>query len=153
MADPAAGRTHHLDQLATKVRTQRDEAADSIAALIEIEQGMLRDLLATFPDIDQTLLGGLLLHLGGRMSGLRKRLPSSLEPQTAAIFVNLLQLAGERLWHGKPPVTWACPYLLVGGATCTAVLTAADEAELEPRIRGHLEMNHPETRRERRAAG
>lgn len=149
--DRVAVRDARLDQIAAQVRQQREAGGPHVQLLVDVEQALLTDVLANFPDLDLTTLGGLLLHLGGRMSSVADRLPEQIKPHTAAMFVNLLQLVGERLWHRQPPVVWPCPYRYEGGAPCKAELTAPTDDELESKIAGHLALHHPNNRRERRA--
>jgi hypothetical protein len=148
---PDSRTTSTLDQLAARITTHREQNPPQVAALLDYEQTFMTNLLATFPELDPAQLGGVLLFVGAQLADLAANLPEQMRPNSAPIVVNVVQMAGERLYTGKPPATWACPYTLVGGAVCTTSLTARDEEQLEPRIAGHLEMNHPDTRRERRA--
>ena len=142
----------NLDQLAARITAHREGNPPQVAALLDYEQTFLANLLVTFPELDATQLGGVLLFVGAQLAEVAASLPEPMRANAAPIVVNIVQMAGERLYTGKPPVTWDCPYLLVGGARCTKQLTARDDEQLEPRILGHLEMHHPDTRRERRAS-
>jgi len=141
--------TAQLDQLAATINAQRVQP--HVQALGEYEQRMLAELLAAFPDVEQTTIGAILLYHGGRLAQLGSSLPDPLKPHVGPILCNLTQMCGERLWTGQPPVVWHCPHTLVGGKACPKVLTARDEEQLAPRVAGHLELSHPDTRAERRA--
>lgn len=151
-AVPAANVTANLDQLAARITAHRDAGAPHVAALSEYEQTFMAELQTAFPDLDVQALGAVLLYAGARMAEVATNLPPEMRPTAAPIIVNLLQLAGERLYTGKPPIVWRCPYTLVGGKACTKVLTAKDDEQLAPRVAGHLELSHPNTRQERRAS-
>jgi hypothetical protein len=143
--------TAKLDQLAARITTHRDNNAPHVAALLDYEQTLMAELRTAFPDIDLPQLGGILLYVGARMAELATALPPEQRPNAAPIIVNIVQMAGERFWTGKPPIVWECPHILVGGTKCTKVLTAKDEEQLTPRVAGHLELSHPDTRAERRS--
>jgi hypothetical protein len=138
-----------LDQVAARIISQRDTPHAKMLA--DQEQRLMAELINAFPDTDLTLIGGILLYAGARMAEFGGSLPEQLRPQAGPVIVNLLQMAGERLWNGQPPIVWHCPHQLVGGKPCTKVLTARDEEQLAPKVAGHLELSHPDTRAERRA--
>lgn len=139
--------------MAAHIAEQREAGLPQITSLVQIEQGLLAEITAHFPEADHQLLGGLLLNLGNRSAGMLAQLSQEQRPQGGGMLALLFQMAGERLYHRVLPVSWPCPYMLVGGKDCTTVLSAPSDELLEPRIRGHLELHHPEgTRRERRSA-
>lgn len=142
--------TAQLDQLAATVATQRTQGADNMAGLIQLEQALAGDLTNIFTDQTEHQLGALLLHLGGRTNFIANRLPDNAKPG-AMILANVLALAGQALYTANPPATWECPYTLVGGVPCKRLLAAPNDEQLQPRIDGHLALNHPTARRERRA--
>lgn len=138
-----------LDQVAARITMQRDTPQAKMLA--DHEQRLMAELIDAFPDVDVTLLGGILLYAGARMAEFGGALPEQLRPQAGPVIVNLLQMAGTALWNGQPPIVWQCPHLLVGGKQCTRVLTARDEEQLAPRVAGHLDLSHPDNREDRRA--
>lgn len=144
--------TANLDQLAARITAHRDNNAPHGAALAEYEQTLMAELQTAFPDLDLGQLGAVLLYAGARMAEVATTLPPEMRPNAAPIIVNILQLVGERFYLRQPPIIWECPYTLVGGAKCTKKLTAKDEEQLAPRVAGHLELSHPDTRDERRAS-
>jgi hypothetical protein len=150
MAIPSV--TSNLDQLAARITAHRDAGAPHVQALLDYEQTLMAELRTAFPDLDTAQLGGLLLYVGARMAEIAEGLPQPMRPSAAPIIVNIIQMAGERFWTGKPPITWECPHTLVGGKACTKVLTARDDEQMAPKIAGHLELSHPGSREERRAS-
>lgn len=138
-----------LDQVAARIAAQRDTPHAQMLA--EHEQRFMAELVNAFPEVDVTLIGGVLLYAGAKMAEFGGNLPEQLKPQAGPVIVNLLQMAGERLWNNQPPIVWQCPHTLVGGKPCTKVLTARDEEQLAPRVAGHLELSHPGNREDRRA--
>ncbi len=138
-----------LDQVAARINSQRDTPHAKM--LVDHEQRLMAELIAAFPELDVTLIGGVLLFAGAKMAEFGGRLPDELKPQAGPVIVGLLQMAGQSLWDRNPPIVWHCPHTLVGGKPCPKVLTARDEEQLAPRVAGHLELSHPDTRAERRA--
>lgn len=149
---PQTSVTANLDQLAARITAHRDAGAPHVTALLDYEQTLMAELQSAFPEIEPAQLGGIILYVGARMAEVAANLPEPMRPSAAPIIVNIIQMAGERFWTGKPPITWACPHTLAGGKACTKVLTAKDDEQLAPRVAGHLELHHPDSRAERRNA-
>ncbi len=147
-ADAVAVRTQRIQLIAAGVAATRDQHAPHVAVLDDLEQALLRGILPLFPDVDPTLLGTVLLDVGSRLAAVAQRVRRP--EQAGAIIVNLLQLAGERLYTRRLPIDYRCPYTLVGGVDCSAVLQAADDGSLRPKVAAHNELNHPPSRADRR---
>jgi hypothetical protein len=131
-----------VEKIATQVTQLRAARHPTITPLEDIEQQLLRRFIDDYSGSPRDAGEAALLlgqMLGDMVAAAQAR--GGAIPQ--AVIVNLLRLAGERLYTGQLPADARCPYPLAGNLDCGYVCEASDQAALDARMRSHVSLNHP----------
>lgn len=141
--NPLRTETPDLTKQAAVIAQARAEGNPYADHLAQIEPKFIAELTRQLPNTDHTLIGAVLLLAGQLTASVLTMLSPESRPHAGAIACNLLQLAGQQLYHGKASNTAACPYPLATGKPCTHVAKAQTEQQLDAVMRGHIDLHHP----------
>ena len=128
-----------------------DQFADAIAqaratgTFGEFESGerSLLDLLSNIaPELDATTVGAAWLVIGNVFRDNLERTEPDLQGDGAIRLVNLLQLAGQRLYAGAP-LTHPCPIPRSNGTACRFTAKGGRQEVLDAMMRAHVDVYHP----------
>lgn len=135
---------HRLDQFAAAVSEAR-ETTSALAALGGMESQFIDAAMDIGAHLDRETLGAAWLIAGQLLSQHVQSVPSEQQASTLGALLNVLKLAGQRLYVGERlPVEMPCPFPYASGAPCKTVIKAPNEERLDTLIRAHLWQQHPD---------
>lgn len=135
--------TPDLNTQAARLATARTEGNPLIRDLETIEPRFIAELLRRLDNVDHAQIGAILLTAGELASQVLALIDEAHRPNGGPILTNLLQLAGQQLYHGKMRHIAACPYPLATGKPCAHVARAETEDQFDAVMRGHIDLHHP----------
>lgn len=141
-ANPPAS-DHRLDQFAASVAEAR-ATNPAVAGLATQEDQFIDAALDIGAHLDRQTLGAAWLIAGQLMGTHLQGVPPEHQASALAMLLNVVKLAGERLYTGNGlPITVACPYAYGNGSQCSTTRTAPNQDRLDVLMRAHIMQNHP----------
>jgi hypothetical protein len=129
-----------LDQFAEAIAQAR--AAGSFGNAEPAEQQLLDVLLDIAPELDHTTVGAAWLVIGNLFRSNLEQAPPHQQGDAAVNLMNLVQLAGQRLYAGAP-LTHPCPIPRSNGTACRFTAKGARQEVLDAMMRAHVAVYHP----------
>lgn len=129
-----------LNQFADAIANAR--ATGTFGDAEAAEQQLLGVLLDIAPELDHTTVGAAWLVIGNLFRSNLDQAPAHLQGDTAINLMNLVQLAGQRLYAGAP-LTHPCPIPRSNGTACRFTAKGARQEVLDAMMRAHVDVYHP----------
>jgi hypothetical protein len=134
---------YRLDQFAAAVAEART-TNPAVATLATQEGQFIAAALDIGAHLDRQTLGAAWLIAGQLMGTHLQGVPPEHQAAALAMLLNVIKLAGERLYTGNGlPITVACPYTYGNGSACSTARTAPNQDRLDVLMRAHILQNHP----------
>jgi hypothetical protein len=129
-----------LDQFAESIAQAR--ATGTFGDAEATEQQLLGVLLDLAPELDHTTVGAAWLLIGNLLRNNLDQAPPHLQGDAAINLMNLVQLAGQRLYAGAP-LTHPCPIPRSNGTACRFTAKGARQETVDAMMRAHVDVYHP----------
>jgi hypothetical protein len=129
-----------LDQFAEAISTAR--ATGTFGDAESAEQQLLGVLKDLAPELDHTTVGAAWLLIGNLLRNNLDQAPAHLQGDAAINLMNLVQLAGQRLYAGAP-LTLPCPIPRSNGTACRFTAKGAQQETVDAMMRAHVDVYHP----------